>query len=128
LQIITLYDQRPIVEKHARYAFVHPSAEAWASLISSLPYKIVNAALTSLVYYFMANLNRQPGNFFFFLFLAFLLTMAMSLFFRGVSALSRWMIQAMVPAGLLIVAMITFSGEEARFLTVSRWLSETHPL
>jgi hypothetical protein len=37
--------------------------------------------------------------------------MAMSLFFRAVSALSRSMIQAMVPAGLLIVAMITFSGE-----------------
>ncbi|KAH8080244.1 ABC-2 type transporter-domain-containing protein [Filobasidium floriforme] len=110
LEIMVLYEQRPIVEKHARYAFIHPSAEAWASLISSLPYKVVNATLTSLVYYFMANLNRQPGNFFFFLFLAFLLTMAMSLFFRAVSALSRSMIQAMVPAGLLIVAMITFSG------------------
>lgn len=110
-QIMTLYDQRPIVEKHARYAFVHPSAEAWASLISSLPYKIVNAILTSLVFYFMANLNRQPGNFFFFLLLAFLVTMVMSLFFRSVSALSRSMVQAMVPGGLLIVAMVTFSGE-----------------
>lgn len=108
---MTLYDQRPIVEKHARYAFVHPSAEAWASLISSLPYKIVNAILTSLVFYFMANLNRQPGNFFFFLLLAFLVTMVMSLFFRSVSALSRSMVQAMVPGGLLIVAMVTFSGE-----------------
>jgi len=114
LQIMTLYDQRSIVEKHTRYAFIHPSAEAWASLISSLPYKIINALLTGLVYYFMANLNRQAGNFFFFLLLTFIATMTMSLFFRSVSALSRSMVQAMVPAGLLIVAMTTFSGEHMR--------------
>lgn len=32
LEILTLYAQRPIVEKHARYALYHPSAEAFASV------------------------------------------------------------------------------------------------
>lgn len=41
--MLTLYAQRPIVEKHKRYAFYHPSAEAIASMITDLPYKILNA-------------------------------------------------------------------------------------
>jgi len=90
---LTLYAQRPIVEKHARYAFYHPSAEAFASFISSLPYKIINAILTSLIFYLLPNLNRQAGNFFFFLLLAFICTLVMSVFFRSVAALSRSMIQ-----------------------------------
>jgi ABC-type multidrug transport system permease subunit len=62
LEILTLYAQRPIVEKHARYAFYHPSAEAAASMLTDLPYKIVNAILFNVTIYFMVNLNRQAGN------------------------------------------------------------------
>lgn len=32
LEILLLYAQRPIVEKHQRYALYHPSAEAVASM------------------------------------------------------------------------------------------------
>lgn len=66
LQILTLYAQRPIVEKHGRYAFYHPSAEAFASMLCDIPYKIVNCIFFSLVIYFMSNLRREPGPFFFF--------------------------------------------------------------
>jgi ABC-type multidrug transport system permease subunit len=62
LEILTLYAQRPIVEKHARYAFYHPSAEAAASMLTDLPYKIANAILFNVTIYFMVNLNRQAGN------------------------------------------------------------------
>lgn len=37
LEILTLYAQRPIVEKHSRYAFYHPSAEAFASMLTDIP-------------------------------------------------------------------------------------------
>lgn len=40
LEILTLYAQRPIVEKHERYAFYKPSAEAFASMLCDLPYKV----------------------------------------------------------------------------------------
>jgi ABC-type multidrug transport system permease subunit len=39
-QILTLFAQRPIVERHKRYAFYHPSAEAFASMLTDLPYKV----------------------------------------------------------------------------------------
>lgn len=40
LEILTLYAKRKIVEKHTRYAFYHPSAEALSSMVMDLPYKV----------------------------------------------------------------------------------------
>jgi ATP-binding cassette subfamily G (WHITE) protein 2 (PDR) len=36
-----------------------------------LPYKIVNAICFNLVIYFMSNLRREPGRFFFFALISF---------------------------------------------------------
>ena len=49
LEILTLYAQRPIVEKHARYAFYHPSAEAFASMMIDMPYKTLNSIVFNIV-------------------------------------------------------------------------------
>lgn len=49
MQILTLYAQRPIVDKQARYAFYRPSAEAFASMLTDMPYKICNAILFNLM-------------------------------------------------------------------------------
>lgn len=83
LEILTQYSQRPIVEKHVRYAFYHASAESYASVLVDLPYKISNAICFNLILYFMTNLNRTPGAFFFFLLVAFLMTISMSGLFRS---------------------------------------------
>jgi ATP-binding cassette, subfamily G (WHITE), member 2, PDR len=83
LEILTLYAQRPIVEKQARYAFYHPSAESYASVLVDLPLKILNAISFNLVFYFMTNLNRGPGPFFYYLLVVFLIIMAMSGVFRS---------------------------------------------
>lgn len=82
LEILTQYAQRPIVEKHVRYAFYHPSAEAFASILVDMPYKILNTILYDLIMYFMPNLNREPGHFFYFLMVTFLMVLAMSGIFR----------------------------------------------
>ena len=82
LEILTQYSQRPIVEKQSRYAFYHASAESFASILVDMPYKILNSITYNLVLYFMTNLNREPGNFFFFLFVSFLMVLAMSGIFR----------------------------------------------
>lgn len=84
LEILTLYAQRPIVGKQSRYAFYHPSAESYASVLVDLPLKIVNVVSFNLVFYFMTNLHREPGNFFFYLLVVFLIVMAMSGVFRCV--------------------------------------------
>ena len=83
VEILALYAQRPIVEKQSRYAFYHPSAESYASVLVDLPLKILNTISFNLVFYFMTNLNREPGSFFFYLFVVFFLSMTMSGVFRS---------------------------------------------
>ncbi|KAI1372155.1 ATP-binding cassette transporter [Hypoxylon crocopeplum] len=131
LEIMTLYAQRPVVEKHTRYAFYHPSAEAYASVLVDFPLKVLNAISFNLVYYFMTNLNRQPGNFFFYLFVLFLVVMSMSGLFRAVASLTGTEQQAMVPASLLLLVLIIFTGYIVQInymLSWCRWISYLNPV
>ncbi|KAK0121069.1 hypothetical protein ONS96_011252 [Cadophora gregata f. sp. sojae] len=110
LEILTLYAQRPIVEKQAKYAFYHPFAEAIASMLCDLPNKIGTATCFNLALYFMTNLRRTPEHFFVFYLFAFMCTLTISMYFRSIAAMSRTLSQAMAPAALFILALIIYTG------------------
>ncbi|KAK4654368.1 Multidrug resistance protein [Podospora pseudocomata] len=110
LEILTLYSQRPIVEKHKAYALYHPSAEAIASMLCDLPYKIANTLVFNLTLYFMTNLRREAGAFFFFLLFSFFTVLVMSMIFRTIASSTRTLSQAMVPAAAIILALVIFTG------------------
>ncbi|KKY26811.1 putative abc transporter [Diplodia seriata] len=131
LEILTLYAQRPIVEKHSRYALYHPSAEAYASMLTDMPYKIGNAICFNLILYFMTNLRREPGAFFFFLLISFILTLVMSMMFRTIASVSRTLSQAMAPAAVLILALVIYTGfviPTRYMLGWSRWINYLDPI
>ncbi|KAK3316648.1 ABC-2 type transporter-domain-containing protein [Apodospora peruviana] len=131
LEILTLYAQRPIVEKHDRYALYHPSAEAIASMLCDMPYKIMNAIIFNITLYFMTGLRREAGAFFFFLLISFATVMAMSMMFRTIASSSRTLSQAMVPAAIIILALVIFTGFAIPIdymLGWSRWLNYLDPL
>ncbi|KND90614.1 ABC transporter CDR4 [Tolypocladium ophioglossoides CBS 100239] len=131
LEILTLYAQRPIVEKHSRYALYHPSAEAVASMLCDLPYKIANSIVFNLTIYFITNLRREVGSFFFFLLISFATVMVMSMIFRTIGSASRTLFQALVPAAILILDLIIFTGfvlPKQYMLGWCRWLSYIDPL
>lgn len=131
LEILTLYAQRPIVEKHARYALYHPSAEAVASMLCDMPYKIANSLVFNITLYFMTNLRREAGPFFFFLLISFFTVLTMSMIFRTIASSSRTLSQAMVPAATLILVLIIFTGfviPTRYMLGWCRWLSYIDPL
>lgn len=131
LEILTLYAQRPIVEKHERYALYHPSAEAFASMLTDMPYKIVNAISFNLILYFMTNLRREPGAFFYFLLISFSMTLVMSMLFRTIASLSRTLTQALTPAAILMLAIIIYAGFAIPvhyMLGWARWLNYIDPV
>ncbi|KAK3075150.1 Multidrug resistance protein [Teratosphaeriaceae sp. CCFEE 6253] len=131
LEILTLYAQRPIVEKHSRYALYHPSAEAFASMLTDMPYKIVNAITFNLTLYFMANLRREPGPFFFFVFVSFLTTLVMSMLFRTIASVSRTLSQALAPTSIILLALVIFTGFAIPvdyMLGWSRWINWLDPV
>ncbi|KAG9770930.1 pleiotropic drug resistance protein, ABC superfamily, partial [Aureobasidium melanogenum] len=131
LEVMMLYAERPIVEKQARYAFYRPSAEAYASVLVDLPMKVAGAIGFNLVFYFMTNLNRHPGNFFFYLLVVLLVIFAMSGVFRFIGALSRTETQAMVPASVMMLALLIVTGfvVPLRYMLAwCRWINYVNPV
>ncbi|KAL4969198.1 ABC-2 type transporter-domain-containing protein [Aspergillus stella-maris] len=109
-EINSLYDQRPIVEKQASYAFVHPFAEAFGGIVSDIPVKLVSATVFNIIYYFMAGLRYEPSQFFIFFLFTFLSTLAMSAVFRTLAASTKTLSQAMSMAGVMVLAIVIYTG------------------
>jgi ABC-type multidrug transport system permease subunit len=127
LEIMSLYAKRDIVEKvsnvkhyeickanyifkHNRYALYHPSAEAMASMIMDLPYKILNSLIVNCTLYFMANLRRDAGAFFFFYLIAFTMTLSMSMFFRLFASMTKTIAQALAPSSIILLCLVLYTG------------------
>lgn len=128
---MTLFAQRPIIEKHVRYAFYHPSAEAVASFICDLPSKIISSIALNLTLYFMTNLRREPGAFFFFWLISFATVLVMSMIFRTIGSVARSLFQALVPAGILMLNLTIFTGfviPTRHMLKWCRWINYIDPL
>ncbi|KAM0278525.1 hypothetical protein ACHAQH_005092 [Verticillium albo-atrum] len=122
LEIMTLYAKRPIVEKHNRYALYHPSAEALAAMIVDLPYKTVNSILTNLTIYFMCNLRREVGPFFFFFLVIYIVTLTMSMMFRLMGSLTKTIAQALAPASVILLVICLYTGFAIRIQYMQVWL------
>ncbi|KAF1980084.1 hypothetical protein BU23DRAFT_444908 [Bimuria novae-zelandiae CBS 107.79] len=109
-EINSLYAQRPIVEKHASYAFYHPFAEAMAGIVSDIPVKFVQATFFNIILYFMSGLRREAAQFFLYFLITYISTFAMSAVFRTLAACTKTVSQAMALAGVLVLALVVYTG------------------
>ncbi|KAL4821085.1 ABC-2 type transporter-domain-containing protein [Aspergillus spinulosporus] len=131
LEILTLYSQRPIVEKQSRYAFYHPFAEAVASMLCDTPYKLINSFTFNVPLYLMTNLRRDAAAFFTFWIFSVVTTFTMSMIFRTIASTSRSLSQALVPAAILILGMVIYTGftiPTRNMLGWSRWMNYINPI
>ncbi|KAH7180121.1 putative ABC multidrug transporter [Fusarium oxysporum] len=122
-EIMQLYSQRPIVEKQARYAFVHPFTEALASVVIDLPIKLFRCSLFSVVLYFLVNLRREPAQFFIFYLFLITTVLVMSGIFRSAASATRTIGQAMGIAGILVLAIAVYSGFMVPQAYMHPWLA-----
>ncbi|RYP43328.1 hypothetical protein DL770_011720 [Monosporascus sp. CRB-9-2] len=131
LEVLTIYAERPVVEKQNRYAFYHQSAQAIASYLCDLPYKIANMFVFNILVYFMASLRREPGPFFFFCLVTLLATLSQSAMFRTLASITRTPEQAMIPSTLLGMGLMMYTGftmPTAYMPAWSRWMGYINPL
>lgn len=109
----------------------HPFAEAVASMLCDMPYKTLNAITFNIPLYFMTNLRREPGAFFIFLLFSYVTTLTMSMLFRTMAATSRTLSQALVPAAILILGLVIYTGftiPTRNMLGWSRWMNYINPI
>lgn len=109
-EIQNLYAQRPIVEKHKSYAFYHPATEAIAGIVSDIPVKFGLAVGFNVILYFMADLRREPSQFFIYFLIVFMIMFVMAAVFRTMAALTKTIAQAMSLAGVLILVLVIYTG------------------
>ena len=131
LEILALFDARPIVEKHKKFALYRPSADALASVITELPTKFFMSMSFNIVFYFMVNFRRDAGRFFFYWLMCIMCTLVMSHMFRSIGAVSNSIAEAMTPATVILLAMIIFTGfviPTPKMLGWSRWINYINPV
>ncbi|KAL4903558.1 hypothetical protein BDW74DRAFT_185970 [Aspergillus multicolor] len=131
LEILSLYVQRPVVEKHKAYAFYHPLSEALASMICDLPCKILSTLALNIPLYFMSRLHQTAGAFFTYLLFAFVSTLTMSSIFRTIGQSTQTIAQALTPTTLLVVGLIVYSGFILPVRDMQgwlRWINYINPL
>ncbi|GME70203.1 unnamed protein product [Ambrosiozyma monospora] len=131
LEVFALYESRPIVEKHSQYGLYHPSAEAFASIVSEIPTKVISCVSFNLTLYFLVNFRRNAGNFFFYFLIAVTSLFTMSHIFRTIGACTKSLSQAMTPASLILIAMSVYAGFVVPvdyMLGWSRWINYINPI
>lgn len=109
----------------------HPFAEAIASMLCDMPYKIVNTIIFNITLYFMTGLRQEAGAFFVFLLFSFVTTLTMSMLFRTIASSSRSLSQALVPAAILILGLVIYTGftiPTRNMLGWSRWMNYINPI
>jgi ATP-binding cassette subfamily G (WHITE) protein 2 (PDR) len=111
VEINTLYAQRPIVEKHASYAFYHPFAEALGSLMSDLPIKLLSVTIFCIILYFLAKLRREASQFFIFLIFNLLAAVTMSCVARTIGAATKTISKALAIAGVVVLGVVIYTGK-----------------
>ncbi|OQO11651.1 hypothetical protein B0A48_03378 [Cryoendolithus antarcticus] len=86
------------------------ATEAIAGIIADIPVKFATAVAFNLTLYFMAGLRREPSQFFIFFLIAYISIFVMSAMFRTMAALTKTVSQAMALSGVLILAIVVYTG------------------
>lgn len=119
---VQLWEQRPIVDKHHRYAFYHPAAEAVAWIICDIPNEVLLTAFFNTPVYFLANMRRTPTAVFTFYLFAFSSLLTGSMLFRTIGAISRTLTSSIAPGADFILLLIIYTGFVLPIPSMHPWL------
>lgn len=112
-------------------SFCHPFAEALAGLVSDAPIKLIITICFDLILYFLAGLSPEPSQFFIFFLFTILVRFTMSAMFRTVAAATKTISQALTIAGVLILAIVIYTGYTIPLPYMHpwfKWLNYINPL
>ncbi|GME34398.1 ABC transporter-like protein [Neofusicoccum parvum] len=125
-EIQSLYSQRPVIEKHKSYAFYRPFTEALAGIVADIPVKFVISVVFNIILYFLANLRREPAQFFIYFLVSYLITMVMTALFRFIAASTKTISSALAMAGVTFLIIIAYTGFSLPVPYMTDWFSWLH--
>ncbi len=117
-----LWESRPIVEKHYRYALYQPISDSIASMITDLPNKFLFSITFNIPIYFLTNLRRTGSAFCTFWLFSFTCLLTMSMIFRTIGSWCSTFAGSMAPAALFMLLLMIYSGFPLPVLYMPPWL------
>ena len=130
-EISNSFSQRPILMKQKGYSFYHPSVEALQNILSNLPIKVATAVCFSLILYFLADLKRTAGQFFFFLLFLIMCILCLTAFFQMIASLTKAPSTANSIGGVSVLILAIYTGYMIATPNMHpwfRWLNFINPL
>lgn len=94
-----------------------------ASIVADIPIKFVTLVVFNIVLYFMAGLRREPGQFFLYFLISYMSIFVMSAVFRTMAAATKTVPQAMALSGVLVLALVIYTGFMIRVPQMHQWFS-----
>lgn len=104
------FSGRVIVNRQKRFAFVTPSAVSIANVVVDIVIVFVQALLYSVIAYFLAGMQQQPGSFFIFILFIYVISICMTAQFRFLGAISPHYEVALRYCGFLLILYIVLGG------------------
>lgn len=92
------------------FAFYHAYSEALAGIVADIPIKFLLALVFNIIIYFLGGLERSAAKFFIFFLFTFITILTMSAIFRTLAAATKTIPQALALAGVMILALVIYTG------------------
>ncbi|KAK5111516.1 hypothetical protein LTR85_011864 [Meristemomyces frigidus] len=109
-EVTDSFSARPVLAKHRGFALYHPAAYCIAQIAADIPILIFQVTIFALPLYWMVGLKATAAAFFTFWIMVFAVTMCITALFRAVGAMFSTFDGASKVSGLLITALIMYTG------------------
>jgi ATP-binding cassette, subfamily G (WHITE), member 2, SNQ2 len=109
-ELIKAVSGRVVIARHREYAFYRPSAVVIARVLLDIPVVAVQSVIFSVILYWMANLDADPGKFFIYLLFVYTSTICITALYRMFAALSPTIDDAVRFSGIALNLLIIYVG------------------
>ncbi|CAH2351740.1 protein Snq2p [[Candida] railenensis] len=129
-EVTAAFSTRSILMKQKNYSMYHPSADALAYSVTTIPLNFLVTVTFVIVLYFLSNLSREAGKFFTFLLFTFMVLNTISALFRAIASLNKTIAGANSIAGILVLAILMYSSfiQRPSMHPWFKWISYINPL
>ena len=109
-EVTDSFSARPVLAKHRSFALYHPAAYCIAQICADIPILCFQVTIFVLPLYWMTGLKATAAAFFTFWVLVFAVTLCITAMFRAVGAMFSTFDGASKVSGLLVSALIMYTG------------------
>ncbi|KAF5256007.1 hypothetical protein FOXYS1_13544 [Fusarium oxysporum] len=119
--VVGSFSGRPVVQKHASFAYIHPAAICISQALADLPITFLQVTIWSLIIYFLVGLKVTAGAFFTYFVFLFVTATCFNALFRAVGACFLQFDGASKVSGYAVAAMAMYSGYQIPVTMMHPW-------